>query len=234
VTFDLTGLPPSPEQVDAFVADQSSEAFATVVDRLLASPQFGERWARHWLDVARYTNELNGPVNPDKQLNSFRYRDWVVNAFNADMPYDMFLRLQLAGDLLAEPQDDAVTRLAGLGFQGLGLKLGNPAGMEKKVIADELDDRVDTLTRGLLGLTVSCARCHDHALRRARAQRLEREPGGDDESAAAALRPQQRLHGGDVEGLCGAARQRGGRRRRPHRPGLEAGLRPQSTTSRRR
>jgi cytochrome c553 len=162
VTFDLTGLPPSPEEVDAFVADQSSEAFATVVDRLLASPQFGERWARHWLDVARYTNELNGAVNPDKQLNSFRYRDWVVNAFNADMPYDQFVRLQLAGDLLAEPKDDAVTRLAGLGFQGLGLKLGNPAGMQKKVIADELDDRVDTLTRGLLGLTVSCARCHDH------------------------------------------------------------------------
>ena len=163
VTFDLTGLPPSPEEVDAFVADRSAEAFATVVERLLASPQFGERWGRHWLDVARYTNDLGGTVGPEKAPAAFRYRDWVVNAFNADMPYDQFLRLQLAGDLLAEPQDDHVTRLAGLGFQGLGQKFsGNAVGMVKKKVADELDDRVDTVTRGLLGLTVSCARCHDH------------------------------------------------------------------------
>jgi len=163
VTFDLTGLPPSPEELDAFLADRSSEAFATVVDRLLASPHFGERWARHWLDVARYTNDLGGTVGPVPTPNAFRYRDWVVNAFNADMPYDQFLRLQLAGDMLPEPKDDQVTRLAGLGFQGLGQKFsGNAVGMVKKKVADELDDRVDTVTRGLLGLTVSCARCHDH------------------------------------------------------------------------
>jgi cytochrome c553 len=163
VSLDLTGLPPTPEELDAFLTDRSAEAFATVVERLLASPHFGERWARHWLDVARYTNDLGGTVGPEKAPAAFRYRDWVVNAFNADMPYDQFLRLQLAGDLLAEPQDDHVTRLAGLGFQGLGQKFsGNAVGMVKKKVADELDDRVDTVTRGLLGLTVSCARCHDH------------------------------------------------------------------------
>ena len=156
VTFDLTGLPPSPEELDAFVADQSAEAFATVVERLLASPHFGERWARHWLDVARYANDLGGAFGPTLAPNAFRYRDWVVNAFNVDMPYEQFIRLQLAGDLLAEPQSDYVTRLAGLGFQGLGLKAFNvPA-------AEELDDRIDTVARGLLGLTVACARCHDH------------------------------------------------------------------------
>ena len=161
VTFDLTGLPPSPEQVDAFVADTSSEAFATVVERLLASPQFGERWARHWLDIARYTDEFNGSERPDNAPTAFRYRDWVVNAFNADLPYDQFLRLQLAGDMLSEPTDDYVMRLAGLGFQGLGLKVGGVLEAKKKA-AEELDDRIDTVSRGLLGLTVSCARCHDH------------------------------------------------------------------------
>ena len=158
VTFDLTGLPPSPEELDAFLADRSSEAFATVVDRLLASPHFGERWARHWLDVARYANDLGGSVFPAPSPNAFRYRDWVVNAFNADMPYDQFLRLQLAGDMLPEPKDDHVTRLAGLGFQGLGLRTHGPG----RKISDELDDRIDTVTRGLLGLSASCARCHDH------------------------------------------------------------------------
>ena len=163
VTFDLTGLPPSPEELDAFLADRSAEAFATVVERLLASPQFGERWARHWLDVARYADDLGGTAFVTKAPHAFRYRDWVVNAFNADMPYDQFVRLQLAGDLLAEPKDDHFTRLAGLGFQGLGQKFSdNAVGMAKKKAADELDDRVDTVTRGLLGLTVSCARCHDH------------------------------------------------------------------------
>jgi len=163
VTFDLTGLPPTPEELDAFLADRSSEAFATVVERLLASPHFGERLARHWLDVARYTNDLGGTIDAVQAPHAFRYRDWVVNAFNADMPYDQFLRLQLAGDMLAEPKDDHFTRLAGLGFQGLGQQFsGNAVGMVNKKSADELDDRVDTVTRGLLGLTVSCARCHDH------------------------------------------------------------------------
>jgi cytochrome c553 len=159
VTFDLIGLPPSIAEIDAFLADESPESFAKVVDRLLAAEGFGERWARHWLDVARYANDLGGVFQPTPAPHAFRYRDWVVNAFNADMPYDQFLRLQLAGDMLAEPKDDAVTRLAGLGFQGVGLKVYN---MGKAAPGEELDDRVDTLTRGLLGLTVSCARCHDH------------------------------------------------------------------------
>jgi hypothetical protein len=163
VSFDLVGLPPTPEELAAFLTDASSEAFATVVDRLLASTHFGERWARHWLDVARYTNDFGGTASVVPTPHAYRYRDWVVQAFNADMPYDRFVRLQLAGDLIADAPADYAERLAGLGFQGLGQRFsGNAVGMEKKKVADELDDRVDTLTRGLLGLTVSCARCHDH------------------------------------------------------------------------
>jgi hypothetical protein len=163
VTFDLIGLPPSIAEIDAFLADGSPEACAKVVDRLLAAESFGEQWARHWLDVARYTDDFGGTVGPVPAATAYRYRDWVVAAFNADMPYDQFVRLQLAGDLLAEPTDDHVVRLAGLGFQGLGQKFStNAVGMAKKKVADELDDRIDTVTRGLLGLTVSCARCHDH------------------------------------------------------------------------
>lgn len=163
VTFDLTGLPPTLEEVDSFEKDAAPDAFARVVDRLLASPRYGERWGRYWLDLARYTDDLGGTVSPVLAPNSFRYRDWVIQAFNRDMPYDQFLRLQLAGDLMTEPADDPVERLAGLGFQGLGQRFsGNAVGMVKKKAADELDDRIDTVTRGLLGLTVSCARCHDH------------------------------------------------------------------------
>jgi hypothetical protein len=163
VTFDLIGLPPSIAEIDAFLADESPEACAKVVDRLLAAESFGERWARHWLDVARYADDFGGTVGPDPAHHAYRYRDWVVAAFNADMPYDQFVRLQLAGDLLPEPTDDSFVRLAGLGFQGLGQKYStNAVGMAKKKVADELDDRIDTVTRGLLGLTVSCARCHDH------------------------------------------------------------------------
>ncbi len=163
VTFDLIGLPPSIAEIDAFLADKSPEAFAKVVDRLLAAESFGERWARHWLDVARYADDFGGTAAVAPAPYAFHYRDWVVHAFNVDMPYDQFVRLQLAGDLLAEPTDDHVVRLAGLGFQGLGQKFSdNAVGMVKKKVADELDDRIDTVTRGLLGITVSCARCHDH------------------------------------------------------------------------
>ncbi len=158
--FDLIGLPPSPEQVDAFVNDTSPTAFAAVVDQLLDSPHYGERWGRHWLDVARYAEDqalANARPNP----HAFRYRDWVIQALNADMPYDQFVRLQLAGDLLPGPVDDYFVRLAGLGFQGLG-QLYHRGNFAEQVMADELDDRIDTLSRGLLGLTVACARCHDH------------------------------------------------------------------------
>jgi cytochrome c553 len=154
VTFDLIGLPPTPEEIDAFLADHSPDAFARVVDRLLASPHHGERWARHWLDVARYGEDQAHSFKPRKYPDGFRYRDWVVKAFNSDLPYDRFVLEQIAGDLLDGP--DRADRLAATGFFALGPVYYGRA------TADELDDRVDTLARGFLGLTVACARCHDH------------------------------------------------------------------------
>src|SRR5262249_25233371 len=153
-TFDLIGLPPTPDEIDAFLADESPEAFARVVDRLLASPHYGERWARHWLDIARYGEDQAHTFQARKYPDGFRYRDWVVKAFNTDMPYDRFVTEQIAGDLLDGP--DRVDRLAATGYFALGPVYYGRA------TADELDDRVDTLTRGFLGLTVACARCHDH------------------------------------------------------------------------
>jgi hypothetical protein len=157
-TFDLTGLPPTPDEVDAFLADQSSDAFAKVVDRLLASPHYGERWGRHWLDVARFAEDQAhnlGRKNP----SAYRYRDWVIGAVNDDMPYDRFVKLQIAADLMLKDEGERLKQLPALGFFGLGAQYYKDNG---KAAADELDDRVDTLSRGLLGLTVSCARCHDH------------------------------------------------------------------------
>jgi len=161
VTLDLTGLPPTPDDLVAFEKDTSPDAFAKVVDRLLASPQYGERWGRYWLDVARYAEDQAHTFAVKKRDQAFRYRDWVVAAFNADMPFDQFVKLQLAGDLMPESVGDPTTRLAGLGFLGLGAEYYKNSAKEQ-AIADELDDRVDTVTRGFLGLTVSCARCHDH------------------------------------------------------------------------
>jgi hypothetical protein len=159
-TFDLTGLPPTIEETEAFEKDPSPQAFEKVVDRLLESPHYGERWGRYWLDVARYADDKAlAFANP--WPHAWRYRDWVVKALNDDMPYDRFVRLQLAGDLLPEPKTNYALRLAGLGFQGLGA-VYHKGSVAEQVIADELDDRVDTLSRGLLGLTVACARCHDH------------------------------------------------------------------------
>jgi mono/diheme cytochrome c family protein len=159
-TFDLTGLPPTIEEVDAFEKDNSAQSFEKVIGRLLESPHYGERWGRYWLDVARYADDKAlAFANP--WPHAWRYRDWVVKALNDDMPYDQFVRLQLAGDLLAEPKTDYTQRLAGLGFQGLGA-VYHKGSVAEQVTADELDDRVDTLSRGLLGLTVACARCHDH------------------------------------------------------------------------
>ena len=153
-TFDLIGLPPTPEEVAAFLADESPEAFARVVDRLLASPQYGERWGRHWLDVARYGEDQAHTFQARLYPYGYRYRDWVVKALNADMPYDRFVTLQIAGDLLDGPDQD--DRLAATGYFALGPVYYGGA------VFDELDDRVDTLCRGFLGLTVACARCHDH------------------------------------------------------------------------
>jgi mono/diheme cytochrome c family protein len=152
--FDLIGLPPAVEDVEAFLADQSPDAFAKVVDKLLGSQHYGERWARHWLDVARYGEDQAHTFEARKYPDGFRYRDWVVKAFNADMPYDRFVTEQIAGDLLDGP--GRADRFAAPGFFALGPVYYG------KALADELDDRVDTLTRGFLGLTVACARCHDH------------------------------------------------------------------------
>ncbi|WP_020471778.1 PSD1 and planctomycete cytochrome C domain-containing protein [Zavarzinella formosa] len=159
-TFDLTGLPPTPEEMDEFLKDESPAAYSKVVERLLASPHHGERWARYWLDISRYAED-KALAFVNTRPHAYRYRDWVVQALNNDMPYDRFLKLQLAGDLLAEPEPDAFVKMAGLGFQGLGAEY-HRGSVAPQVMADELDDRVDTLTRGLLGLTVACARCHDH------------------------------------------------------------------------
>ncbi|MCI0457607.1 MAG: DUF1549 and DUF1553 domain-containing protein, partial [Gemmataceae bacterium] len=154
VTFDLIGLPPTPEEVESFLNDSSPDAYAKVVDRLLASPHYGERWGRHWLDVARYGEDQAHSFQPRKYPDGFRYRDWVVKAFNTDLPYDRFILEQIAGDLL--DGSDRADRLAATGYFALGPVYYGRA------VADELDDRVDTLTRGFLGLTVACARCHDH------------------------------------------------------------------------
>jgi hypothetical protein len=161
VYFDLVGLPPPPDIVESFVRDDRPEAYGQLVDRLLASPQYGERWARHWLDVARYAEDQAHTFAVRKKDSAWRYRDWVVKAFNDDMPYDRFVRLQIAGDLVGPSEADLFTRVAGMGFLGLGAEYYKNSDAEQ-VTADELDDRVDTLTRGFLGLTVACARCHDH------------------------------------------------------------------------
>jgi mono/diheme cytochrome c family protein len=160
VTFDLTGLPPSPDETDAFLADSAPDAFARVVERLLASPRFGERMASLWLPLARFAEDQAHQVGSDTKFfypNAWRYRAWVVGAFNRDVPYDRFLKLQLAADRLPDTPPE---ELAALGFLGLGPKYYNRNRLE--VMADEWEDRVDTVTRTMLGLTVACARCHDH------------------------------------------------------------------------
>jgi len=153
-TYDLIGLPPTPAEVDAFLADRSPNAFATVVDRLLASPHYGERWARHWLDIARYA-DTKGYVFEEERRYAFAYtyRDYVIRALNEDLPYDQFIIQQLAADLL--PLGDDKRPLAALGFLTLGRRFLNNQ-------PDIIDDRIDVVSRGLMGMTVSCARCHDH------------------------------------------------------------------------
>jgi mono/diheme cytochrome c family protein len=160
VTFDLIGLPPTQEELAAFVSDDSPTAYEKVVDRLLASPHYGERWARHWLDVARYGEDQAHSFQPRLFPYGYRYRDWVVQAFNDDMPYDRFIVEQIAGDLLKD--GDPIAHRAALGFFALGPHYYQDGAARKFVEATELDDRIDTLTRGFLALTVSCSRCHDH------------------------------------------------------------------------
>ncbi len=163
VTFDLIGLPPAPEEVEAFLADGSPEAFAKVVDRLLASPRYGERWGRHWLDVARYTDSFDsrGMGGEADVPEAWRYRDWVVDAFNRDLPYDEFVRLQVAGDLLPGPAGFSAEGIVATGVMALGNWPVGDADKEK-MITDIVDDQIDLVGRAFLGLTLACARCHDH------------------------------------------------------------------------
>ncbi len=159
--LDITGLPPTPGQAEAFLADASLDAFEKVVDTLLASPQYGERWGRHWLDVARYSDGLGGALDPAALPEAWRYRDWVVAALNRDMPYDQFVRAQIAGDLISADADSKV----GTGFFAVGPTYVGDGGDPEATAqtrAETLADRVDTFSRAFLGLTVACARCHDH------------------------------------------------------------------------
>jgi hypothetical protein len=161
LSFDLTGLPPTPEDVAAFVSDRAPDAYERVVDRLLSSPGYGERWARHWLDVVRF-GESDGFERDLPRYNAWPYRDWVVNALNAGLSYDEFVRLQLAGDVLKPDDPDA---LAATGFLVAGphdIVVPVSENMKASMRQDELEDVVGTVGQTFLGLTVHCARCHDH------------------------------------------------------------------------
>ena len=161
-TFDLTGLPPTEREIQEFLADEAAQAFDKVVERLLASPRYGERWGRHWLDVARYGDSTGGDEDY-RNPYAWRYRDYVIQAFNADLPYDRFIVEQIAGDLLpAEKPGEVNTRgIVATGFLALGPKLLSEAD-KPKVLYDIIDEQIDVTSRGLMGLTVACARCHDH------------------------------------------------------------------------
>jgi len=164
-SFDLTGLPPTPEEVDAFLNDPAPDAFARVVDRLLASPRYGERWGRHWLDVVRYADsrDSRGIGGADDIGEAWRYRDWVVAAFNRDLPYDRFVRDQLAGDLVPadEPGGFNADGLVATGLLAIG-EWGTGDADKEKMMTDIADDQIDVVGRAFLGLTLACARCHDH------------------------------------------------------------------------
>ena len=153
-SFDLIGLPPTIEEIEAFVKDPAPDAWERLIDRLLASPRYGERWARHWLDVARYSDTKGYVFQEERRYPySYTYRDWVIRALNEDLPYDQFLVQQIAADRLKLGEDKSA--LAAMGFLTLGRRFLNR-------LPDIIDDRLDVLCRGTMGLTVACARCHDH------------------------------------------------------------------------
>jgi hypothetical protein len=160
-TFDLTGLPPTPEEIDAFLKDDSPQAFATVVDRLLASPQYGERWGRHWLDVVRYADTAGDNSDyPIPQIH--KYRNWVIDAFNRDLPYDEFIRQQIAGDLLPSTNEaERQAKLIATGYLANTKRFGSYED-ERYPWYLTYEDQIDNLGRTFLGLTINCSRCHDH------------------------------------------------------------------------
>ncbi len=163
VSYDLTGLMPTYEEVQAFENDKSPNAYEKVVDRLIASPHYGEMWARHWMDVTRYAEDdyriAQKDMHKERYKSAYTYRDWVIHALNTDMSFDTFVKAQLAGDLMDEKVRDQM--IPGLGLNGLGVWQfnDNPPAIER---ADEWNDKVDATSKALLGLTVGCARCHDH------------------------------------------------------------------------
>jgi hypothetical protein len=161
VYFDLTGLPPAPEAVEAFVKDSDPKAFEKIVDQLLASPQFGERWGRHWLDVARYA-ESTGKERNLLYSEAWRYRDYVIASFNANKPYDRFVREQIAGDLLLAANDQQrLEHAVATGFLAIGTKSLNERNRLQFKL-DVIDEQIDVLSQAILGVTIACARCHDH------------------------------------------------------------------------
>ena len=163
--FDLIGLPPTPEQAAAFLSDASPQATERLVDELLDSPHFGERWGRHWLDLVRYA-ESRGHEFDNDTPNAFQYRDYIIRALNADVPYDQLVREHIAGDLLdaaaiASEQDGFNESMLGTGFWFLGEWVHSPVDIRKDE-ADRFDNMIDVMSKTFLGVTVSCARCHDH------------------------------------------------------------------------
>ncbi|MBX3420759.1 MAG: PSD1 domain-containing protein [Pirellulaceae bacterium] len=169
VTYDLTGLPPTPEEVDAFVADHSPPAYAQLIDRLLASPRYGQRWARHWLDVMRYADYLNLQTGDHRQgsvveyYEAWKYRDWVVAALNADLPYNKFIHAQVAGDTYPRQTDGTPDHDALIATTWMALGPWDNGDADKhKIVSDIVDDQINTVGQSLLGMTIACARCHDH------------------------------------------------------------------------
>jgi Protein of unknown function (DUF1553)/Protein of unknown function (DUF1549)/Planctomycete cytochrome C len=164
LAYDLTGLPPKPSEVEAFVDDPGSDAYEKLVERLLASPHYGERWARHWLDLVRFS-ETSGHEFDYEIPNAYRYRDYVIRAFNADVPYDRFVVEHLAGDLLPEPRRDPRTgtneSVLGTGFFRLHEGVHSPVDLREDGAA-KVDNQIDVMGKAFLGLTIACARCHDH------------------------------------------------------------------------
>ncbi|MBI3191109.1 MAG: DUF1549 domain-containing protein, partial [Pedosphaera parvula] len=194
--LDLIGLPPSPEEVDAFVADASPDAWLKQVERLLASPHYGERWGRHWLDAARYAD--SDGFEKDKPRFIWKYRDWVVEAFNRDLPYDRFIIEQVAGDLLPNPTQD---QLMATGFLRNSM-LNEEGGVDPEQFRmDALFDRMDAIGKSVLGLTIQCAQCHNHKydpLSQEEYYRLFAFLNNDHESSLVAYSPSEQQQRNDL------------------------------------
>jgi hypothetical protein len=224
ITFDLTGLPPTPEEIDAFVADKSPHAWEKAVDRLLASPHYGEQWGRHWLDVVRFA-ESDGYEYDMHRPDAWRYRDYVVQSFNHDKPYDEFVKEQLAGD---EMDASNKTYLVASGFNRLGPLRKNAGNQDVASSHNEvLTEMTNIVGAAFLGVTVGCARCHDHKFdpfRQSDYYRMQahfaqqRGAGGMESQGAAHRRPETETTGGTAARARWSESQVGGRYRRARRP----------------